>query len=133
PPLGRAAGSRGAPETGHRDFPGDGVQVRGPPSEAPVADLAHAPRQTHTHPGLRGLLHRAHGDVQVLFVFVVLAHHRRRVVHCNVTDAPTAQWTAQQLVEAFPWETAPRYALRDGASVALAESVRGTSHRNPSP
>ena len=50
---------------------------------------------------------------KVLFVFVILAHHRRRVVHFNVTDAPTAQWTAQQLVEAFPWETAPRYLLRD--------------------
>ena len=50
---------------------------------------------------------------KVLFVFVVLAHHRRRVVHVNVTDAPTARWTAQQLVEAFPWDTAPRYLLRD--------------------
>ena len=50
---------------------------------------------------------------KVLFVFVVLAHHRRRVVHVNVTDAPTAQWTAQEIVEAFPWDTAPRYVLRD--------------------
>ncbi len=49
---------------------------------------------------------------KVLFVFVILAHDRRRVVHFNVTDAPTAHWTAQQLVEAFPWETAPRYLLR---------------------
>jgi hypothetical protein len=39
---------------------------------------------------------------KVLFVFVVLAHERRRVVHINVTDSPTAQWTAQQLVEACP-------------------------------
>jgi len=54
---------------------------------------------------------------KVLFVFVVLAHHRRRVVHCNVTDAPTAAWTAQQIVEAFPWETAPRYLLRDRDAV----------------
>ena len=54
---------------------------------------------------------------KVLFVFVVLAHDRRRVVHFNVTDAPTAQWTAQQLVEAFPWETAPRYLLRDRDAV----------------
>ena len=54
---------------------------------------------------------------KVLFVFVVLAHERRRVVHFNVTDAPTAQWTAQQLVEAFPWETAPRYLLRDRDAV----------------
>jgi Integrase core domain len=54
---------------------------------------------------------------KVLFVFMVLAHHRRRVVHVNVTDAPTTQWTAQQLVEAFPWETAPRYPLRDRDAV----------------
>ena len=54
---------------------------------------------------------------KVLFVFVVLAHARRRVVHVNVTDAPTATWSAQQLVEAFPWETAPRYLLRDRDAV----------------
>jgi hypothetical protein len=54
---------------------------------------------------------------KVLFVFVVLAHDRRRVVHLNVTDTPTAQWTATQLVEAFPWETAPRYLLRDRDAV----------------
>src|SRR5437667_221224 len=54
---------------------------------------------------------------KVLFVFLVLAHDRRRVVHVNVTDAPTAQWTAQQIVEALPWETAPRYLLRDRDAV----------------
>ena len=51
--------------------------------------------------------------VQVLYVFLVLAHDRRRIVHFNVTAHPTAEWTAQQLREAFPWETAPRYLLRD--------------------
>jgi transposase InsO family protein len=50
---------------------------------------------------------------RVLFVFIVLAHDRRRIVHFNVTEHPTASWTAQQMVEAFPWETAPRYVLRD--------------------
>ena len=54
---------------------------------------------------------------QVLFVFVVLAHERRRIVHFNVTEHPTAQWTAQQIVEAFPWDTAPRYLLRDRDSI----------------
>jgi putative transposase len=54
---------------------------------------------------------------KVLFVFVVLAHARRRVVHVNVTDAPTAEWSAQQLVEAFPWDTAPRDLLRDRDAV----------------
>jgi putative transposase len=51
--------------------------------------------------------------LRVLFVLVVLAHHRRRVVHFNVTEHPTAAWTAQQIVDAFPDESAPAYLLRD--------------------
>jgi transposase InsO family protein len=50
---------------------------------------------------------------RVLYVLVVLAHDRRRVVHFNVTEHPTAAWTAQQMIEAFPEETAPRFLLRD--------------------
>jgi putative transposase len=50
---------------------------------------------------------------EVLFVFVVLAHDRRRVLHFNVTAHPTAEWTAQQIVEAFPFDSAPKYLLRD--------------------
>jgi hypothetical protein len=55
---------------------------------------------------------RGFGEGQ-LFVLVVLAHHRRRVVHFHVTEHPTAQWTAQQIVEAFPNEIAPCYLLRN--------------------
>jgi len=50
---------------------------------------------------------------RVLFVFVVLSHDRRRIVHLNVTAHPTAAWTAQQLREAWPWDTAPRFVIRD--------------------
>jgi transposase InsO family protein len=50
---------------------------------------------------------------RVLFVLVILAHERRRIIHFSVTEHPTAQWTAQQVVEAFPWDEAPRYLLRD--------------------
>jgi putative transposase len=50
---------------------------------------------------------------EILFVFVVLAHDRRRVVHFNLTGHPTAEWTAQQMLEAFPFDTAPKYLLRD--------------------
>jgi transposase InsO family protein len=50
---------------------------------------------------------------QVLYVFLVLAHERRRILHFAVTAHPTAEWTAHQLREAFPWDTAPRYLLRD--------------------
>jgi transposase InsO family protein len=50
---------------------------------------------------------------QILYVFLVLAHERRRILHFNVTTHPTAEWTAQQLREAFPFDQIPRYLLRD--------------------
>ncbi len=50
---------------------------------------------------------------RILYVFIVLAHDRRRVVHFSVTDSPTAVWTGQEMVNAFPFETAPRFLLRD--------------------
>jgi putative transposase len=55
--------------------------------------------------------------LRVLFVLVVLAHHRRRVVYFNVTEHPTAPWTAQQIVDAFPDDSAPTYLLRDRDAV----------------
>ena len=54
---------------------------------------------------------------RILYVFVILHHERREIVHFNVTEHPTAQWTAQQLVEAFPFDSAPRYLLRDRDSI----------------
>jgi hypothetical protein len=39
--------------------------------------------------------------LKVLFVFIVLEHRRREVLHCNVTEHPTAAWTSQQIIEAF--------------------------------
>jgi hypothetical protein len=50
---------------------------------------------------------------QLLFVLVILAHDRRRIVHVAVTDHPTAAWTAQQLRNAFPEDQVPRYLLHD--------------------
>jgi len=49
---------------------------------------------------------------KVLFVFLVLRHDRRRIVHANVTEYPSGEWTAQHIVEAFPWDSTPRYLLR---------------------
>jgi hypothetical protein len=54
---------------------------------------------------------------RLLFVFVVLGHDRRRAIHFNVTAHPTAEWTARQIAEAFPWDSAPRYLLHDRDSV----------------
>src|SRR6266536_4239372 len=50
---------------------------------------------------------------RLLFVFIVLGHHRRSAIHFNVTSHPTAAWTARQIAEAFPWDSALRYLLRD--------------------
>ena len=50
---------------------------------------------------------------RILFVLVILSHDRRRIVHLNVTDHPTAAWTRQQIREAFPDQTAPPYLIRD--------------------
>jgi len=63
----------------------------------------------------------------VLYVFLVLAHDRRRIVHCNVTAHPTAEWTGQQLREAFPFDQLPHYLLRDRDAIfgdAFREQVR---------
>jgi hypothetical protein len=71
-------------------------------------------------------------NFRVLFVFVVLAHHRRRVIHFNVTAHPTSEWTAQQITEAFPWGPAPRYLLHDRDSIygdVFRQRVRGMAIR----
>ena len=54
---------------------------------------------------------------RVLFVLVILSHSRRKVIHFNVTTNPTAKWTSLQVVEAFPWDSAPRYLMRDRDSI----------------
>jgi len=60
----------------------------------------------------------------VLFVFIVRAHDRRRIVHFNVTEHPTAEWTAQQIVEAFPFDSAPSYLIRDGDGIYGKRDMR---------
>lgn len=50
---------------------------------------------------------------RILYCFIVLCHHRRRIVHFNVTYNPTAKWTAQQITEAFPYDSSPKYLIRD--------------------
>jgi len=52
-------------------------------------------------------------QLRVLYIFIVLSHDRRRVLHFNVTEHPTVIWAAQQIIEAFPEDTAPRYLVRD--------------------
>ncbi len=65
---------------------------------------------------------------RVLYVLIVLAHQRRRPLHFNVKANPTSEWTARQLIEAFPWGKAPRYLLHDRDSIyegSFRQRVRG--------
>ena len=50
---------------------------------------------------------------QLLYALLVLGHERRNVIHFDVTQNPTQVWLARQITEAFPWDTAPRFLLRD--------------------
>jgi hypothetical protein len=59
-----------------------------------------------------------------LYVLIVITHERRKVVHGNITDSPTAAWTAQQIVNAFPYNTAPKHLLRDRDSIYGSVFVR---------
>ena len=62
---------------------------------------------------------------RILFVLVILSHSRRQVVYFKATSNPTSMWTAQQIIEAFPWDTAPKYLLRD------KDSIYGAYFRQP--
>jgi len=50
---------------------------------------------------------------KLLYAFVIVRLHRRDLVWINVTSSPTAEWVARQITEAFPWDGAPRYMIRD--------------------
>jgi len=69
---------------------------------------------------------------QVFYIFIILGLERRRLIFGNVTTNPTAEWLAQQVVNAFPWDTAPRFLIRDrdtAYGLAFSARVRGLGIR----
>ena len=84
-----------------------------PPLEASFAELADLSEEPRGRLASTDFFVVPTATFRLLFVFVVLSHNRRRLVHFGVTTHPTAEWTAQQLMAAFPWDSAPRYLLRD--------------------
>ena len=156
PPVGRAADSRGASEARRRDLAGVRLQVRGPPSEAALADLADFSRQSPGKPRLRGLLRRAHRGVQGLGRLRGLGaraaarrpHQCHRRPHRPMDGPATRGGVPLADCPAIP-PARPRCGVRgrvlearavhgdprsqDGGSVTLAESVRRTSYRHPPP
>jgi hypothetical protein len=64
---------------------------------------------------------------RLLYVMIILAHDRRKIVRFDVTRHPTAGWLARQVTDALPWDTAPRYLLRDrDASFTARNSANGS-------
>ena len=55
----------------------------------------------------------ASASFRLFYVMIILAHDRRKIMRTAVTEHPTAAWLSRQVTEAFPWDTAPRYLLRD--------------------
>jgi transposase InsO family protein len=85
------------------------VRRRGPPSQGWKTFLRnHAPDI-----GAIDLFVVPTIGFKLLYALVIVTHHRRQLVWINVTSNPTAEWIAQQITEAFPWDQAPRYLIRD--------------------
>ena len=104
--MSRANPLRGAPRI-HRELLKLGLTV----SQATVSKYMLRPRRPPSQAW------RAFLKNHVLFVLVVLTHSRRRLVPGNVTEHPTAEWTARQLLEACTLEESPRYLIRDRDAV----------------
>jgi hypothetical protein len=66
----------------------------------------------------------ASASFRLLYVMIILTHDRRKIVRFDVTRYPTAGWLARQVTDAFPWDTAPRYLLRDRDASYGAEFCR---------
>jgi putative transposase len=139
--VGCAADPRRDPEARRAGLPGDSGEVYGarpatPPSQSWRTFLANHVQQI----AAADFFVVPTATYRLLFVLVILAHERRRIVHVAVTHHPTAAWTAQQLREAFPWNLTPRYLIHDrdfafhatvGTATAMGiEDVR-TAPRSP--
>jgi putative transposase len=110
----------GAPRI-HGEFLKLGIDI----SQATVG--RYLPRRPKTpSPTWRSFLHNHLADTaaidmftvatatfRILYTLIVLDHDRRRIIHFGVTENPTQVWLSHQITEAFPWDTAPRYLLRD--------------------
>ena len=110
--VGRTTNPRRVAEAGRNGLASDGVEVHGPTSSAAVAGVAHVFEESREGRDGVGFFTVPTATFRVLFVLVVLRHSRRRLVHFNVTEHPTAAWAARQLLEACGPE-APRYLIRD--------------------
>ena len=116
--MGRTTDSRRVTETGDTDLSGNSGQVHGTTQKSHPSQTWRTFLENHVKQLVAtDFLVVPTVTFRLLFVFVVLGHDRRRAIHFNVTAHPTAEWTARQIPEAFPWDGAPRYLLHDRDSI----------------
>ena len=138
PALGCATHSWRVAETRYRHRPINRRQVHASASPPALSGLAGLPAQSHCHIAAIDLFVVPTIGFKVLYGLVILRLERRRLVWANVTANPTAEWIAQQIVEAFPWNEAPRYLIRDrdtshGAAVTRRLRTMGIRDRPTAP
>jgi hypothetical protein len=94
--------------------------------QATLANLGDLPTKSCPGTDLDRLLYGSYATFRLLFVFVVLPRDRRQLLHFGVTSHPTAEWTARQLVQAFPW------IARHATCCAIATEFMASRSRQPS-
>ena len=139
--MGRYQDSRRTAQTRHRGRPVHGFRLHGTAAGSAIADLEDLPSQSYEGIASIDLFVVPTIAFQQLFAFLVLGHKRRQLLWFAVTRNPTAEWLARQITEAFPWDTAPKYLIRDndrafGAAFrarvrAMGIRDRPTSFRSP--
>jgi len=138
--VGRAANSWRTPKARLRRLSGNGCKVHGATDVVAVQSWRTFLADHVQQIAAADFFVVPAATCRLLFVLMILAHERRRVVHVAVTEHPTAAWTAQQLREAFPWSEAPRYLVLDhdaafsawtktGAAIGIEEVL--TAPRSP--
>src|SRR5262249_18563512 len=115
--VGCTKNPRRAAEAGPDGLAGDGFEVHPAASAAAVAGVARVSEEPCKELIALDYFTVPTATFRVLFVLVMLSHSRRRLVHFNVTEHPTAEWTARQLLEACTLEESSRYPIRDRDSV----------------
>jgi putative transposase len=126
PALGSTPNPRRIAQARHRDQPSDSCQVHGAKTRDTFPELAQLSPQSgrrhrcdrHVRCGIR--------VVSLLYVMIILTRDRRKIVRFDVTRNPTAGWLSRQVTEAFPWDTAPRYLLRDRDGRTARNSADGS-------
>ena len=113
PSLGCSPHPWRAPQARHRSWPNSVAKYmarrRRPPSQGWRTFLFEPRRRDRLNRPIRG----SDDLISTLYGLLVLGHDRRQILWLDVTAHPTAEWVARQVTEAYGWESAPEYLVRD--------------------